>query len=195
MQICPAYRRGCWAGHVVRAEKQTVSNWVMEAARLRHQQAALDFKSHYETLCALQSTCPIASVRTGAKNGVLNCQVYRLSRSDWKPILTALSVNTALHTLVFNDKWKEKAYTQLKGTTRHLVKLFTFLSAGVCSERLPLSSRVVPVTADKETTYEIVQAVKQCLTVSSAVRSLVLEGVQLKPRDMRCLVKVSSRTF
>ena len=63
---------------------------------------------------------------------------------------------------------------------------------------MPLSSRVsqvVSVTADKETTCEIVQAVKQCLTVSSAVRSLVLEGIQLRLRDMRNLVKVSSRTF
>ena len=69
-----------------------------------------------------------------------------MSRTDWKPILTALSVNRALHTLVFHDKWKEKAYTQLKGAVRQInpTIVFTFLFTDVCSERLPmpLSSRV-----------------------------------------------------
>ena len=44
---------------------------------------------------------------------------------------------------------------------------------------------------NKETTYAIVRAVKECLTVSSVVRSLVLEGVQLRLRDVKCLMKVS----
>ena len=82
----------------------------------RQQHTATDFISYYETLCAVQSSCPVSSVRAAAKEGVLNCQVYRLSWSDWQPILTAVSANrSSLHTLVFLDKWKERAYTQLTG--------------------------------------------------------------------------------
>ena len=178
----------------------------------RQQHAATDFVSHYETLCALQSTCPVSSVRAAAKEGVLNCQVYRLSWSDWHPILTAVSANSSLHSLVFLDQWRERAYTQLTGvcmcvcvcvcvcvsgyhsytcTNTH----FTSLSSSVVSSNhLPLSSRVKQVTGasdNKETMYAIVRAVKECLTVSSVVRSLVLEGVQLRLRDVKCLVKVS----
>ena len=82
----------------------------------RQQHTATDFISYYETLCAVQSSCPVSSVRAAAKEGVLNCQVYRLSWSDWQPILTAVSANrSSLHTLVFLDKWRERAYTQLTG--------------------------------------------------------------------------------
>ena len=84
-------------------------------AREARQQAAAHFTAYYERLCALQNTCPVSSIRAAASEGLLNCQVYRLSRPDWQPILAALRVNRSLHTLVFYDKWKEKAYLQLKG--------------------------------------------------------------------------------
>lgn len=87
----------------------------MDAIQTRQQAAATNFTAYYENLCALQNTCPVSSIRAAANEGVLNCHVYRLRRPDWQPILTALSVNRSLHTLVFYDKWKEKAYAQMKG--------------------------------------------------------------------------------
>ena len=46
------------------------------------------------------------------------------------------------------------------------------------------------VSVDTDTVFEIVTAVRECLTVSCAVRSLVLEGLELRVRDIKCLVKV-----
>jgi len=85
----------------------------MEAARIR-QRGAEDFSTYYESLCALQDTCPVASIRTGVKECVLNCQAYRLKKADWHPLLTALQINRALHTVVFYNKWKERAYPALR---------------------------------------------------------------------------------
>ena len=58
-------------------------------------------------------------------------------------------------------------------------------------------SRVARVVAkparthmDKDTMFELVTAVRECLIVSSAVRSLVLEGLELRLKDIKCLVKV-----
>lgn len=95
----------------------------MEAARIR-QRGAEDFSTYYESLCALQDTCPVASIRAGVKECVLNCQAYRLKKADWHPLLTALQINRALHTVVFYNKWKERAYPALwrNGYGRRLYK-------------------------------------------------------------------------
>jgi len=95
----------------------------MEAARIR-QRGAEDFSTYYESLCALQDTCPVASIRAGVKECVLNCQAYRLKKADWYPLLTALQINRALHTVVFYNKWKERAYPALRrnGYGRRLYK-------------------------------------------------------------------------
>ena len=89
----------------------------MDAKEAR-QQAAVHFTAYYERLCAQQNTCPMSSIRAAASEGQLNCQIYRLGKTDWQPILAALRVNKALHTLVFYDKWKEEAFLQLKGKPR-----------------------------------------------------------------------------
>ena len=85
----------------------------MEAVCIR-QRGAEDFVAYYESLCALEDTCPIASIRSGAKEGVLSCRVYKAKRNDWHPFLTALQINKALHTVVFIDKWEERLYQTVR---------------------------------------------------------------------------------
>ena len=85
----------------------------MEAVCIR-QRGAEDFVAYYESLCALEDTCPIASIRSGAKEGVLSCRVFKAKRNDWHPLLTALQINKALHTVVFIDKWEERLYTTVR---------------------------------------------------------------------------------
>ena len=92
----------------------------MEAVRIR-QRGAEDFAAYYESLCALQDTCPVASIRAGVKEGVLNCHTYRLKKADWYPLLTALQINRALHTVVFYNKWKERIYPNLRRIGRTTV--------------------------------------------------------------------------
>ena len=85
----------------------------MEAVQIRRR-GAEDFASYYESLCALQDTCPVASIRAGVKEGVLTCPVYRLKKADWHPLLTALQINKALHTVVFHDRWEDRVYPTVR---------------------------------------------------------------------------------
>lgn len=85
------------------AKKIIINN--MEAFR----KAQTDFTTYYESLCALQSTYPLASIRSSAAEGLLNCQVNKMKRNDWCPVLTALRANRVMHTVIFCDKWEEKA--------------------------------------------------------------------------------------
>ena len=85
----------------------------MEAVQIR-QRGAEDFAAYYESLCALQDICPVASIRAGVKEGVLNCHVRRLKKEDWHPILSALKINKVLRTIVFFEKWEERLYPAIK---------------------------------------------------------------------------------
>ena len=85
----------------------------MEAVQIR-QRGAEDFAAYYESLCALQDICPLASIRAGVKEGVLNCHIRRLKKDDWHPVLTALKINKVLHTVVFYEKWEERVYPAIK---------------------------------------------------------------------------------
>lgn len=85
----------------------------MEAVQIR-QRGAEDFAAYYESLCALQDICPVASIRAGVKEGVLNCHVGRLKTEDWQPVLAALKINKVLHTIVFFDKWEQRLYPAIK---------------------------------------------------------------------------------
>ena len=75
---------------------------------------AKDFVSFYSSLCALQSSYPVACVSACAREGVLNCHLHTIERLDLHPILSALRVNTVLHTVVFYNKWQEKAIPSLQ---------------------------------------------------------------------------------
>lgn len=79
------------------------------------QRGSTDFNSYYDTLCILQNTHPVTSIRACVGDGVFHCHVYRLKQNDWHPLLTALSANRVFRTVVFYDKWDEKALYQLRG--------------------------------------------------------------------------------
>ena len=78
----------------------------MEAVWIR-QKGAIDFAAYYESLCALESICPVSSIRTSAKDGQVNCKCDRLRRADWHPLLNALRINKSLHLVCFHTKWQQ----------------------------------------------------------------------------------------
>lgn len=86
----------------------------MDVSQIRRN-GSKDFITFYTSLCALQSSCPISNIKSCAKEGVLNCHLHSIDRLDLHPILTALRVNTVLHTVVFYNKWQEKAYHHYAG--------------------------------------------------------------------------------
>lgn len=94
--ICVAVR-----GHVTHYLRA-----IMEAVWIR-QKGAIDFAAYYESLCALESICPVSSIRTSAKDGQVNCKCDRLRRADWHPLLNALRINKSLSLVCFHTKWQQ----------------------------------------------------------------------------------------
>lgn len=117
----------------------------MEAVQIR-QRGAEDFAAYYESLCALQDICPLASIRAGVKEGVLNCHIRRLKKDDWHPVLTALKINKVLHTVVFYEKWEERVYPSIKNLA---TSEYVWPSLSLCDTALPC----VLVCVSIETVY------------------------------------------
>ena len=78
----------------------------MSIAQLR-QRGATNFEAYYQSLCALESTSPIAGILTGAKLNTLKCNASQLRPSDWHPLLTALQINKTFHTISIYKKWED----------------------------------------------------------------------------------------
>ena len=67
----------------------------MESVQAR-QRGALDFEGYYRQLCALQDTCPLASVKAHLAQGVLDLNGDRIRAPDWAPVLKAVRINKSL---------------------------------------------------------------------------------------------------
>lgn len=69
----------------------------MQGSAQMRQRAAQDFDACYAFLCATQGSAPIAGVRSGLSQGVLDFNGDAISFPDWTPILSALAINKQLH--------------------------------------------------------------------------------------------------
>ncbi len=186
----------------------------MDAASIRRN-GGKDFVTFYNSLCALQNSYPVASISSCARDGVLNCHLHAVERQDLHPVLTALRVNTVLHTVVFYNKWQEKAYQHYKGSNNSLYNPALYNYIFFVPDVLHASIRVPKRSVAKQPPSYIVtdvtrwfdaygitqlhytppslpflRAIYQLLTVSPSVKSITLEGVPLSRTNVRQLSKV-----
>ncbi|XP_030881381.1 centrosomal protein of 78 kDa isoform X8 [Leptonychotes weddellii] len=142
---------------------------MIDSVKLRRDSAA-DFFSHYEYLCALQDSVPLPSVRACLREGVLDFNADRLRIVDWAPLLSTLKINKDLPLVSiksFFQPWLGET-----GSDR----------SKVCRSR-------VPAIRNKDVTFQLCKALKCCLSVSSALKNLELNGLVLRERDLTILTK------
>ncbi|XP_012577095.1 PREDICTED: centrosomal protein of 78 kDa isoform X2 [Condylura cristata] len=142
---------------------------MIDSVKLRRNSAA-DFFSHYEYLCALQDSVPLPSVRACLREGVLDFNADRLRVVDWAPLLSTLKVNKDLPLISiksFFQPWLGET-----GSDR----------SKVCRSR-------VPAIRNKDVTFQLCKALKCCLSTSSALKNLELNGLVLRERDLTILTK------
>ena len=72
---------------------------------------SIDFSAYYETLCALQDSCPFREVVSGARKGRVVVNADRLALSDWHPLLKALQINKSLDYIAFR-RYRRRKPTQ-----------------------------------------------------------------------------------
>lgn len=76
----------------------------MENAKAR-QKIKDNFKDFYEQLCALQNTCPLASVTANLQEGFIDCNADRIRLPDWNPLLDAFKCNNSLKFVALRSFW------------------------------------------------------------------------------------------
>ncbi|KAB5567779.1 hypothetical protein PHYPO_G00236780 [Pangasianodon hypophthalmus] len=126
--------------------------------------AAQDFEACYESLCATQGSAPVAAVRLGLSQGVLDFNGDAISFPDWAPILSALAINKQLHHVGVRSSYK----TSIR--------------------------KKIPVIHSKSMTFQLCKAVQKCLGVSHSLKTLHLHGLPLRERDLDTLTKGLSKS-
>ncbi|XP_005408355.1 PREDICTED: centrosomal protein of 78 kDa isoform X2 [Chinchilla lanigera] len=142
---------------------------MIDSVQLRRRSAA-DFFSHYEYLCALQDSVPLPAVRACLREGVLDFNADRLRVVDWAPLLSTLKINRDLPLIAIRSCFQP----WLGETGSNINK--------VCRSR-------VPAIRSKDVTFQLCKALKGCLSISSVLRNLELNGLVLRERDLTILTK------
>ncbi|XP_027471430.1 centrosomal protein of 78 kDa isoform X6 [Zalophus californianus] len=142
---------------------------MIDSVKLRRDTAA-DFFSHYEYLCALQDSVPLPSVRACLREGVLDFNADRLRIVDWAPLLSTLKIN------------KDLPLVSIKSFFQPWLGETGSDKSKVCRSR-------IPAIRNKDVTFQLCKALKCCLSVSSALKNLELNGLVLRERDLTVLTK------
>ena len=145
-----------------------------QSVKTRHR-AMHDFESCYEQLCCLQSTTPLSFVKAHLKEGVLDINGDKVRMLDWAPILDSIKINKSLRFIA--------------------IRSFFQVPCGNSGKKLHYFKRKTPAICMKDVTQWIATSLRSCLSVSSTIKCLDLQGVPLREKDVALLSKGIERNF
>ncbi|XP_029915245.1 centrosomal protein of 78 kDa [Myripristis murdjan] len=145
---------------------------VQDNAQIRRR-GAQDFMAYYEYVCARQDSVPLPAVKMNLPKGMLNFSGDRVKLTDWPPILNSISINKHLHHIAISSSYQAS------------------LGTGDTDSRYYKSSfrKKIPAVRSKDMTFRLCKALRDCLTVSSNLKTLQLNGLPLRERDLIALTK------
>ncbi|XP_030593653.1 centrosomal protein of 78 kDa [Archocentrus centrarchus] len=145
---------------------------VQDSAQIR-QQGAQDFMAYYEFSCARQESVPLPAVKMNLDKGMLDFNGDKLKLTDWLPVLSSISINKHLHHIAISSTYQAS------------------LASGDAGRRYLKSSfrRKIPAIRSKDMTLKLCKALRECLTVSPNLKTLQLNGLPLRERDLIALTK------
>ncbi|XP_017267634.1 centrosomal protein of 78 kDa [Kryptolebias marmoratus] len=143
---------------------------VQDGAQIRRQ-GAHDFMAYYDFACARQDSVPLPAVKTNLDKGMLDFNGDRLKLIDWTPVLHSISINKHLHHIAISST--------------------ASLASGDVDKRYHKSTfkRKIPAIRSKDMTFKLCKALRECLTVSPNLKTLQLNGLPLRERDLITLTK------
>ncbi|XP_010223612.1 PREDICTED: centrosomal protein of 78 kDa isoform X3 [Tinamus guttatus] len=148
---------------------------MIDSVKVRRQ-CMQDFYSHYEHLCALQSSVPLKAVKDNLSEGALDLTVDRIKAADWAPLLHAVR--------------HDKTLTSIAIRSFHQQGLG---ESGVERYKTYFRKRIPPIRS-KDLTGQLCKAVKGCLSISDVLKNLELQGLLLRERDLILLTKGLAKT-
>ncbi|KAM8865059.1 centrosomal protein of 78 kDa-like [Synchiropus picturatus] len=132
-----------------------------------------DFSAYYDFICAREECCPLPSVKMNLDTGMLAFNGDRVKLSDWPPILDSISINKHLHHIAISST--NPSNFGSGDTDRRYLK--------------PSFKRRVPAIRSKDMTYRLCKSLHDCLSVSTSLKSLHLNGLPLREQDLIMLTK------
>ncbi|XP_070177691.1 centrosomal protein of 78 kDa-like, partial [Littorina saxatilis] len=141
---------------------------MIESVQAR-QRGAYDFESHYDNLCALQDSVPLAAVKSNLSSGILDINADRVRAPDWPPIIHTLQINKSLEYVAIRSHFTPPSDTDDK--------------------RAFVMRRKTPSIRSKEITFRLCKALHSCLAVTPTLMFIELTGVPLRERDINVLMK------
>ncbi|KAK2837808.1 hypothetical protein Q5P01_015020 [Channa striata] len=154
------------------------SKMVQQGAQIRRQ-GAQDFMAYYEFACARQESVPLPAVKMNLNKGLLDFNGDRLKLTDWLPILSSISINKHLHCIAISSTYQAS------------------LNSGDADRRFSKAGREhkcnikkkIPAIRSKDMTFRLCKALRECLTVSPNLKTLQLNGLPLRERDLITLTR------
>ncbi|KAF7660825.1 hypothetical protein LDENG_00274550 [Lucifuga dentata] len=145
---------------------------VQDNAKIRRQ-GAQDFMAYYECACARQESVPLPAVKMKLDKGMLDFNGDRVKLIDWPPILNSISINKHLLHIAISSTYQAG------------------LVSGDTDSRFykPSLRRKIPAICSKDLTFKLCKALRECLTVSPSLKTLQLNGLPLRERDLITLTK------
>uniref|UniRef100_A0A7N6C0K4 Centrosomal protein 78 n=1 Tax=Anabas testudineus TaxID=64144 RepID=A0A7N6C0K4_ANATE len=136
-------------------------------------QGAQNFMAYYDFACARQESVPLPIVKMNLDKGILDFNGDRLKLTDWPPILSSISINKHLQNIAISSTYQAS------------------LGSGDADRRYYKSSirKKIPAICSKDMTFKLCKALRECLTVSPNLKTLQLNGLLLRERDLITLTK------
>ncbi|KAM3610577.1 uncharacterized protein V6R79_005997 [Siganus canaliculatus] len=147
---------------------------VQDSAHIR-QRGAQDFLAYYDFACARQESVPLSAVKMNLDKGMLDFNGDRVKLTDWPPILNSISINKHLHHIAISSTYQASLVTDRRYSKSSLTKK-------------------IPAIRSKDMTFKLSKALKECLTVSPKLKTLHLNGLPLRERDLITLTKGLSKS-
>ncbi|XP_078107185.1 centrosomal protein of 78 kDa isoform X2 [Sander vitreus] len=150
---------------------------VQDSAHIRRQ-GAQDFMAHYDFACARQESVPLPAVKMNLDKGMLDFNGDRVKLTDWPPILNSICINKHLHHIAISSAYQAS------------------LASGDADRKYYKSSfrKRIPAIRSKDMTFKLCKALRECMTVSPNLKTLQLNGLPLRERDLITLTKGFSKS-
>ncbi|XP_042276662.1 centrosomal protein of 78 kDa [Thunnus maccoyii] len=151
---------------------------VQDSAQMRRR-GAHDFMACYDFACARQESVPLPAVKMNLDKEMLDFNGDRVKLTDWPPILNSISINKHLHHIAISSTYQAS------------------LGSGDADRRYYKSSlrKKIPAIRSKDMTFKLCKALRECLTVSPNLKTLQLNGLPLRERDLITLTKGLAKSF
>ncbi|XP_019954552.2 centrosomal protein of 78 kDa [Paralichthys olivaceus] len=145
---------------------------VQDSAQIRRQ-GAQDFMAYYDFVCARQESVPFPVIKMNLDKGMLDFNGDRLKVTDWPPVLASISINKHLHHIAVSSTYQAS------------------LGSGAADRRYYKSSfkKKIPAILSKDMTLKLCKALRECLIVSPNLKTLHLNRLPLRERDLITLTK------